>query len=105
MGYSVTCIIVFFSVSLHLTVIFSYNSRFDGVNYEVSAILVIILRVLSGISCGAVSPAMFSLLGKWIPTYERSQLTVITLSGQMVRLHQNLSVYIHNKNYGNCWYM
>ena len=103
MGYSVTSL--FFAVSLHLTVIFSYNSRLDGVNYEVSAILVIILRVLSGLSCGAVSPAMFSLLGKWIPTYERSQLTVITLSGQMVRLHQNLSVYIHNKNYGNCWYM
>lgn len=58
--------------------------RFDGVRHEVAAILVVVLRVISGASCGAVSPSIFSLLGKWIPIYERSKLTVITLSGQMV---------------------
>lgn len=59
--------------------------RFDGRRYHISAILVITLRFISGISCGAVSPAMFSLLGRWIPTYERSRLTALSVSGQMVR--------------------
>ena len=45
----------------------------------------ICLRVVSGISCGAVSPALQSLLGQWVPVYERSRLTVIVVSGQMVR--------------------
>lgn len=58
--------------------------RFDGKRHDIAAILVIILRVISGISCGAVSPSMYSLLGRWIPTYERSKLTVIAVSGQMV---------------------
>ena len=45
----------------------------------------ICLRIVSGISCGAVSPALQSLLGQWVPVYERSKLTVIVVSGQMVR--------------------
>ena len=62
-----------------------FHCRFDKRRYDISAILVICLRFVSGISCGAVSPALQSLLGQWVPVYERSKLTVIVVSGQMVR--------------------
>ena len=61
-----------------------YMTRYDGKNYGVSAALVIILRVIAGLSTGVVFPAMHNLLGRWAPPYERSKLAVFCFSGTMV---------------------
>ena len=46
--------------------------------------LVIILRVLGGMTSGAVTPSVVSLIGRWIPKYERSKVIAVVYSGDHV---------------------
>ena len=50
-----------------------------------SAILVVALRVISGMASGAISPSANKLLGRWLPAYERSRSVTLMLSGQQVK--------------------
>ena len=57
--------------------------RLDDV--RTSAILVIALRVISGMASGAIGPSANNLLGRWLPAYERSRSVTLMLSGQPVK--------------------
>ena len=58
--------------------------RFDGERYNISAVLVIILRVLCGMSSGIVAPSAMNLIGRWFPKYERSRAVSLLYTGEYV---------------------
>lgn len=70
----------------------SFVDRYDGKNFAVSAILVIVLRVVGGLATGVVFPAMQNLLGRWSPPFERSKLSVTCFSGTTVS-YSSIDIY------------
>ncbi|XP_067947501.1 uncharacterized protein [Watersipora subatra] len=67
-----------------VTMLTPLAARYNGSDYTTSAGLVIVLRVLAGLSTGVILPSMQNLFGHWAPPYERSKLSVFCFSGATV---------------------
>lgn len=62
----------------------SDNRRFDGKRYDISAALVIILRIISGMASGVLISSLMNLIGQWYPLYERSIAVAVLYTGDNV---------------------
>ncbi|XP_063425395.1 sialin-like isoform X2 [Mytilus trossulus] len=65
-------------LSMFVSLIFTLLTPFAA---RTSFIFAVIVRIVIGLSTGAVFPAMHSLLGNWVPPSERSKFTAMTYSG------------------------
>ncbi|XP_071133211.1 sialin-like [Mytilus edulis] len=64
--------------SMFVSMIFTLLTPFAA---RTSYIFAVVVRIVIGLSTGAVFPAMHSLLGNWVPPSERSKFTAMTYSG------------------------
>ncbi|CAG2193628.1 SLC17A5 [Mytilus edulis] len=66
--------------SMFVSMIFTLLTPFAA---RTSFIFAVVVRIVIGLSTGAVFPAMHSLLGNWVPPSERSKFTAMTYSAKL----------------------